>query len=90
MCKLRFSEFKCQVTKGFLVVSKRNNNRGKRMPTKHIPDDTWRKVESETVKAVIKTKRSIKDTEMLNILILKGLESIEDEDYQKLVSDRKE
>ncbi|HEY8940771.1 MAG TPA: hypothetical protein VIM59_11295 [Cellvibrio sp.] len=58
------------------------------MPTKHIPDETWRKVESETVKAVIKMKKSIKDTDMLNLLILKGLEAIEDEDYKKIVRDR--
>lgn len=58
------------------------------MPTKHIPDDTWRKVESETVKAIIKTKRSIKDTVMLNVLILKGLEVMEEEDYKNLVSDK--
>ena len=53
----------------------------KPMTTKHIPDSTWRKVESVTVKAVIETKTSIKDTEMLNYLILKGLESINEDDY---------
>lgn len=57
------------------------------MPSKHIPDETWRKVEQETVKAVIKTRKSIKDTEMLNLLILKGLEQIEEEDYKKVIRD---
>lgn len=54
------------------------------MPTKHIPDATWRKVEKETVRAVVTTQRSIKDTEVLNLLILKGIEAIKDEDYKKL------
>lgn len=54
------------------------------MPTKHIPESTWRKVEKETVRAVIATQKSIKDTEVLNLLILKGIEAITDEDYKKL------
>lgn len=54
------------------------------MPTKHIPESTWRKVEKETVRAVIATQKSIKDTEVLNLLILKGIETITDEDYKKL------
>lgn len=55
------------------------------MPTKHIDDATWRKVEKETVKAVIATQKSIKDTEVLRILINKGLEHIKEDDYRKLV-----
>ncbi len=35
------------------------------MPTKHIDDATWRKVEKETVKAVIHLQASVKDTEVL-------------------------
>lgn len=51
------------------------------MPTKHIDDLTWKKVQEEHVKAVILTKISIKDTEILKILIKKGLENITEEDY---------
>lgn len=54
------------------------------MPTKHIQESTWRKIEKETVKAVIETQKSIKDTEMLDALILKGLEEITKEDYKKI------
>jgi hypothetical protein len=54
------------------------------MPTKHIPDSTWRKVEKEHVKAVVATKQSLKDSDILNMLILKGLETIEEEDYVRL------
>lgn len=52
------------------------------MPTKHIDTTTWRKVESETVRAVIATKTSLKDTEVLKLLILKGAQVITDEDYK--------
>lgn len=55
------------------------------MPTKHIDDVTWRKVEKEHVKAVIATQKSLKDTEILRILINKGLESITQDDYLELV-----
>tara|TARA_R110000772_G_C13306052_1_gene439356 strand:- start:452 stop:628 length:177 start_codon:yes stop_codon:yes gene_type:complete len=55
------------------------------MPTKHIDDVTWRKVEKEHVKAVVATQKSLKDTEILRILINKGLESITQDDYLELV-----
>lgn len=54
------------------------------MPTKHIPDRTWRKVREATVDAVVTTKAPIKDTDVLNMLILKGLSEITKEDYKKL------
>lgn len=57
------------------------------MPTKHISDETWRKVEKETVRAVLKTQKSIKSTDMLNLLILKGLEGVEEIDYKRVIKD---
>ena len=51
------------------------------MPSKHIDDVTWRKVEKETVRAVIASQASIKDTEILKLLILKGIENIEEDDF---------
>lgn len=59
------------------------------MPSKHIDDATWRKVEQETVKAVIATRTSIKDTEVLKMLILKGLEEITEEDYADFLKKKK-
>ena len=58
------------------------------MPTKHIDDATWRKVEKETVKAVVATQRSLKDTDILKIWINKGLEHITEDDYIKLAKKR--
>ena len=43
------------------------------MPVKHIDEETWRKVEKKTVEAVIATKKSVKEGEMLKRLILIGL-----------------
>lgn len=53
------------------------------MPSKHIEQKTWQKVQDATVKAVIQTKVSIKDTEMLKILILKGLSTISEDEIQQ-------
>ncbi len=58
------------------------------MPTKHIDEPTWRKVEKETVKAVITTQTALKDTEILKILILKGLKEITEEDYKKYAANK--
>ncbi|WP_194830876.1 hypothetical protein [Vibrio parahaemolyticus] len=54
------------------------------MATKHIKDTTWTKVEKMTVKAVIETKTSIKETEMLDYLINLGLEKFAEEDFRKI------
>lgn len=59
------------------------------MPTKHIDDATWRKVETETVKAVVATKTSLKDTEVLKLLIMKGLQEIKEEDYVAYINKKK-
>lgn len=53
------------------------------MPTKHIDEQVWRLVEKKTVEAVVDTKISIKPTEMLKWLILKGLEDITEDDYMR-------
>ena len=60
------------------------------MPSKHIDDQTWRKVEKATVEAVVLTKVSLKDTEILKLLIKKGLESIQPEDYMDLAKKKRE
>lgn len=60
------------------------------MPSKHIDEKVWRRVERKTVEAVIATKLNIKDTEMLKWLILKGLENIDKEDYFKFKNLKKD
>lgn len=51
------------------------------MPSKHIQDPTWEKVKNQFVHAIVTTKAGFKETEILNLLILKGIEHITDEDY---------
>ncbi len=58
------------------------------MPTKHIDDETWRKVEQAAVKATIATKRSVKETQMLRWLIQKGLEDVTEADFERWVKER--
>lgn len=53
------------------------------MPSKHIQQPTWDKVEEQYKHAIITTKTSFKETEILNLIINKGLEAISDEDYIK-------
>lgn len=60
------------------------------MPSKHIDDQTWRKVEKATVEAVVLKKASLKDTEILKLLIKKGLEAIQPEDYIELAKKKRE
>jgi hypothetical protein len=79
---IRFLESNCQDTyKNSHIMENIVPSEEKGMPSKHIPDSTWRKVESETVKAVVSTQRNFKTTEVLNLLILKGLEAMKEEDY---------
>lgn len=58
------------------------------MPSKHIQDETWDKVREEFVRAVVLTKAGFKETEILNLLINKGIEKIQDEDYIAFVMDK--
>nr|DAP45116.1 MAG TPA: hypothetical protein [Inoviridae sp.] len=58
------------------------------MPSKHIQDETWEKVREEFVRAVVLTKAGFKETEILNLLINKGIEKIQDEDYIAFVMDK--
>ncbi|KXU39166.1 repressor [Ventosimonas gracilis] len=53
------------------------------MPSKHIDDLTWRKVEKATIKAVIELQAAVKDTEVLKWLILKGLEEFTPEEFER-------
>jgi len=54
------------------------------MPSQHIKEETWARVEKETVKAVIQTRTTLKPTEVLDLIIKKGLEVVDDVDYDQL------
>ncbi|MCU8036853.1 MULTISPECIES: hypothetical protein [unclassified Shewanella] len=59
------------------------------MPSKHVDEQTWRKVEKETVRAVIAAQASIKETEVLRILILKGLKHVNEDDYREFAEKKR-
>lgn len=58
------------------------------MPAKHIDNATWEKIKDEHVRAVVLTKASLKDTEVMKVLIKVGLEHVTDEDYFKLANSK--
>lgn len=59
------------------------------MPSKYIDDKTWDKVKSEFVRAVVVTKTSLKEADILRLLIQKGIDNITEEDYLRLISTNK-
>lgn len=59
------------------------------MPSKHIQDKTWDKVKDQFNRAIVTTKTGFKETEILNLLILKGIENIQEEDYIRLAAQKK-
>jgi hypothetical protein len=55
------------------------------MPTKHIDDKTWKKIQDLTVKVVIATQKPVKETEVLQQVIKVGLENVTMEELKKVV-----
>lgn len=54
------------------------------MPTKHIDDKAWRKIQDLTVKVVIATQKPIKETDILHYVLKKGLEEVTVEELKSL------
>ena len=54
------------------------------MPTKHIDEKIWRKIQDLTVKTVIATQRPIKETDVLAYVIKRGLEDVNAEELKTL------
>ena len=52
------------------------------MPTKHIEDKIWQRVEKLTVHAVQLLERPIKDTEVLQWLVIQGLANMSDKELE--------
>jgi len=59
------------------------------MPAKHIDDATWRLIEKETLKVVLKTEKIFKETEILKALLLKGLNTIDVYEYEEILKKAK-
>ncbi|MDG2961735.1 hypothetical protein [Exercitatus varius] len=59
------------------------------MPTKHIDDNIWKKVTNKTLDMVIQTKMMLKENEMLQILIMVGLNRISENDVHQYLLQKK-
>lgn len=55
------------------------------MPTKHIDNDTWAAIEKKMVAAVTLLQHPVKESELLRLLIRKGLETVTKSDLERLV-----
>jgi len=53
------------------------------MPTKHINDKTYEAVKKEAYKAALICGENIKESDILNLLILKGIKVVSKEDYER-------
>lgn len=54
------------------------------MPTKHIPDNVWEEVEKVLVDAVTVTQKSVKESQIIELLLRVGLKHINEEDFNSL------
>lgn len=59
------------------------------MPTKHIETELWQQVEAKTVETVIQAKVMIKETDILQEIIRKGLQHISIEELRQYALKRK-
>ncbi|AAP95836.1 hypothetical protein A6046_00945 [[Haemophilus] ducreyi] len=59
------------------------------MPTKHIETELWQQVEAKTVETIIQSKVMIKETDILQEIIKKGLEHITVEELKRYALQRK-
>ena len=59
------------------------------MPTKHIDDATWQQVTKITIDAVLSTKEHFKESEVLKMLIEKGIKEINENDFEKIANQKR-
>ena len=55
------------------------------MPTKHIPDAIYAKLEKKHVDAIIYTKQKIKESDFIEFVLKRGLSSLKNEDFEEFV-----
>lgn len=53
------------------------------MPTKHIDNELWKKIQEKHIEVVTETKMSLNDTDILKTVIKRGLEVVKNEDFLK-------
>ena len=59
------------------------------MPTKHIEAELWQQVEAKTIETIIQIKVMIKETDILQEIIRKGLQHISTEELRQYALQKK-
>lgn len=59
------------------------------MPTKHIDTELWQRIEEKTVETIMQTKVMVKETEILQEIIRKGLQHISIQELSQYSLQRK-
>jgi len=59
------------------------------MPSKHIKNNTWQRIEALRIKGIIETKADIKERDILDLILEKGLSAIDEIDIDHLAKKRK-
>ena len=59
------------------------------MPTKHIEAELWHQVEAKTIETIIQSKVMIKETDILQEIIRKGLQHISTEELKQYALQKK-
>ena len=58
------------------------------MPTKNIAEPIWKEVQNRTIKTISNTKIMVKDTDLLQVILRKGLETITDQELETYVKNK--
>ncbi|GAB1661544.1 TPA: hypothetical protein ACU18R_001926 [Mannheimia haemolytica] len=59
------------------------------MPTKHIESELWQQIEERTVETIMQAQVMIKETDILQEIIKKGLQHISIEELKQLALQKK-
>lgn len=59
------------------------------MPTKHIETELWQKIEEKTVETIMQAKVMVKETDILQEVIKKGLQHISIDELKQYALQRK-
>ncbi len=58
------------------------------MPTKHIDNELWKKIQEKHIEVVTETKMSLNDTDILKTVLKRGLEVVKNEDFLKYTTSK--
>lgn len=59
------------------------------MPSKHIKEKTWQRIKKLRIKRIIETKTDIKERDLLELILEKGIKRIDEIELDLLARKRK-